>query len=47
MRQPSMPPPQPLHLTRRLRPLQQALAASEQCKVLFWKLRTPSRSRRH
>ena len=47
MRKLSMLKPKPPRLTRHLRRLQQALEASAQDTVLFWKLCAPSRSRLH
>ena len=47
MRKPYMPPSKVPRLTRHLRRLQQALEASAQDTVHFWKLCAPSRSRRH
>ena len=47
MRKLSMLQPRPPRLTRYLRRLQQALEASPQDTVLFWKLCAPSRSRLH
>jgi hypothetical protein len=47
MRKPSMSLPKTPRLTRHLRRLQQALQASAQDTVLFWKLCAPSRSRLH